>query len=60
MRDANIHKVLQIMHITSVKRDIKVRGWGGHGLSVTMTLRDGPLLINASIQWLIMHVVKLQ
>ena len=26
--DANIHKVLQIMHMTSVKCDVKVKGWG--------------------------------
>ena len=31
MCDASIHKVLQIMHITSVKCDVKVRGAGGHG-----------------------------
>ena len=24
--DANIHKVLQVLHITSVKCDVKVRG----------------------------------
>ena len=44
MRDTNIHEVLQIMHITSVKCGVKVRG---HGLSVTMTLRefgDSPLI----------------
>ena len=28
MHDANIHKVLQTMHITSVKCDVKVRGVG--------------------------------
>ena len=38
MCDTNIHKVLQIIHITSVKCDIKVKGVGGHRLSVTMTL----------------------
>ena len=31
--------ILQIMYITSVKCNVKVRGvGGGHGLSVTMTL----------------------
>ena len=29
MCDANIHEVLQIMHITSVKCDVKVRESGG-------------------------------
>ena len=28
VRDTNIHKVLQIMHLASVKCDVKVRGWG--------------------------------
>ena len=36
VRDANIHKVLHIMHVTSVRCDIKVRGWEGHGLSTFM------------------------
>ena len=38
VHDANIYKVLQTMHITSIKCDVKVTGWG-HELSITMTLR---------------------
>ena len=40
MCDTNIHKALQIIHITSVKCDAKVKGWGGGVMGVTMTLRE--------------------
>ena len=45
------HKVLQIMHITSVKCDIKVRGWVAMGFSLTIMLREfGHQSLNYTVQ----------